>query len=83
MKNKYGNLKCEGCSSYNLKVTVGYDGADYESVDGEGSGFDWLVMIECNDCARCYPIIRLNDEFCCSHLAREGTYIYRDGDHPL
>ncbi len=36
MKNKYGNLKCEGCGSYNLKLNVSYDGLDEESAAGEG-----------------------------------------------
>lgn len=61
MKNKYGNLKCEGCGSYNLKLNVSYDGLDEESAAGEGSGFGCIVYLSCEDCRRVYMICRTRD----------------------
>ena len=45
MKNKYGNICCEGCGSYSIVSRVVFDGADWCSEAGEGSGFGWLVEL--------------------------------------
>lgn len=57
-KNKYGNLQCAVCSSYNLKLDVSYDGLDMESAAGDGSGFGCMVNLCCEDCGRVYTICR-------------------------
>lgn len=67
-KNKHGNICCEGCGSYHLRATVSYDGCDWRSKAGDGSGFEFLVALECEDCGRIYPVIRLKDEFAVSQL---------------
>ena len=66
--NKHGNLKCSSCGSKNMKMHVGYDGCDWLSKAGEGSGYDFGIDMVCEDCGRCYPICRLNNEFCVSEL---------------
>ena len=66
--NRHGNIRCEGCGSYNLECRVCWDGCDEESEAGEGSGFDCLVTLDCNDCSRVYPIIRLNSDY---HVGKE------------
>ena len=57
-RNKYGNLNCEGCGSYNLKLNVGLDGLDEESAAGEGSGYKYSVYMSCENCGRIYTICR-------------------------
>lgn len=61
MTNKHGNIKCEGCGSYNITMHVGYDGADYLSEAGDGSGFKCEVKLVCEDCGRIYPVCRVKD----------------------
>lgn len=61
MTNKHGNIKCEGCGSYNITMHVGYDGADYLSEAGDGSGFKWEVKLVCEDCGRIYPVCRVKN----------------------
>ena len=71
MKNKYGNLKCEGCGSYNLKLNVSYDGLDEKSAAGEGSGFRCMVNLICEDCGRVYTVCRTRDYTDVSDIADE------------
>lgn len=61
MENKHGNLKCEGCGSYNIKLDVGYDGMDCYSEAGENSGFKYEVCLYCDDCGRIYPVCRVKN----------------------
>lgn len=61
MHNKHGNIKCEGCGSYNITMNVGYDGADWLSEAGEGSGFKCEVALVCEDCGRGYPVCRVKN----------------------
>ena len=55
-------LKCPACGG-NLKLTIGYDGCDWDSVKGEGSGFGYEITLDCFDCPRLYAIGRLKNEF--------------------
>ncbi|MCM1166797.1 MAG: hypothetical protein NC299_12910 [Lachnospiraceae bacterium] len=59
--NKYGNLKCEGCGSYALKLHVSADGLDEQSAAGAGSGFVWEVSLDCGECGRVFPICRTRE----------------------
>ncbi len=59
--NKYGCIKCAGCGSENIKMSVGYDGLDELSAAGEGSGFGVAVNLVCEDCGRVYPVCRAKD----------------------
>lgn len=61
MQNKHGNIKCAKCGSYNITMDVGYDGADYLSEAGEGSGFTCEVSLVCEDCGRVYPVCRVKN----------------------
>lgn len=61
--NKYGNIKCAGCGSEDIKMSADYDGLDELSVEGEGSGFGVVVSLICESCGRVYPICRVRD-FC-------------------
>lgn len=60
--NKHGNIKCAGCGSFNIRMHVYFDGADWDAEAGEGSGFDYEVSLICEDCGRGYPVCRLNNE---------------------
>lgn len=62
MKNKHGNIRCEGCGSYHMNVEVGFYGNDWDCVAGEGSGFGRVVELICCDCGRVYPIIHVKKE---------------------
>ena len=44
--NKHGNLRCEGCESYDLEVSVPYDGMAEHSVAGRVSGFEHVVELK-------------------------------------
>ena len=57
--NKHGNLRCEGCESYDLEVSVPYDGMAEHSVAGRGSGIEHGVELNCKKCGRIYPIVRV------------------------
>lgn len=61
MKNIHGNIKCEGCGSYNIELSVGFDGMDCYSKEGEGSGFKWEVSLCCQKCGRAYPVCRVKE----------------------
>ena len=58
-RNKHGNLKCAGCGGFDIRMHVGFDGMDCDSVAGEGSGFDYEVSLVCEDCGRAYPVCRV------------------------
>lgn len=62
MENKHGNICCEGCGSYSIVSRVVFDGADWCSEAGEGSGFGWLVELVCVNCGRIYPVVRLKSD---------------------
>lgn len=65
MKDKH-KLKCPGCGHI-LTIDFGYDGCDWDSEDGEGSGYGYEVGLVCNHCGSYYPIVRtkgINDAVC-------------------
>lgn len=55
-------LKCVCCNSI-LKLNISFDGCDWESKEGEGSGFDYEISLLCADCGRIYPIGRVKNSF--------------------
>ena len=59
-------LKCTKCGA-DLELSVGFDGADWDSVKGEGSGFDYSIKLSCiGKCGRIYNIGRVKNamDFC-------------------
>lgn len=59
-------LKCPHCNEV-LTISFGYDGCDWNSEEGEGSGFGHEVGLVCNSCGSYYPIVRtkgINDAVC-------------------
>lgn len=48
-------LKCPSCNS-NLKLSIGYTGADWNTKKGEGSGYGWEVSLECTNCGNVFTI---------------------------
>jgi len=64
MENK-NMLKCTDCG-HDLKLSVAYDGCDWNSEKGEGSGFDYEIYFTCVSCGSVYPIGRLQHgyDFC-------------------
>ena len=66
MQEKY-MLRCTNCKSV-LELEVVFDGCDWDSVTGEGSGFDYQIQLSCPQmgCGRVYPIGRIKEErdFC-------------------
>lgn len=53
--NKFGNFSCS-CGSQNITCNVSFDGCDQKSEAGQGSGFGYLISLECENCGRVYPI---------------------------
>lgn len=56
--NKFGNFRCS-CGSDNIECSVSFDGCDFISEAGEGSGFMYEISLVCNNCGRAYPIGRI------------------------
>lgn len=50
-------IKCPKCGS-DLKLSVGFTGADWNTKAGEGSGYGWEITLDCTKfgCGRVYPI---------------------------
>ena len=66
-------LKCPRCGG-NLELSTSFDGCDWDSVKGEGSGFDYEIALV-SDCGRVYPIGRLKDEFAfCENIESRRPY---------
>lgn len=63
--SKLGGLICPVCGA-ELKVSISYDGCDWDSVAGEGSGYKWSINLDCTSCSRTFPIGRVKKEndFC-------------------
>lgn len=57
------NLKCPVCGS-ELELEVSFDGCDWNSKEGEGSGFDNQIALCCPKmgCGRVFPIGRVKKE---------------------
>lgn len=59
-------LKCSECGHI-LTIDFGYDGRDWDSVEGKGSGYGYEVGLVCKHCGSYYPIVRtkgINDAVC-------------------
>lgn len=52
------NLKCPYCNS-DLSLEMGYSGADWETIAGEGSGYGYVLSLECmnNTCASVFDLV--------------------------
>ncbi|MCH5297404.1 MAG: hypothetical protein J1E85_07025 [Ruminococcus sp.] len=59
--NNFGNFRCS-CGSENITCSIEYDGCDWKSEEGKGSGFDYEISLACKNCGRVYPIGRLKSE---------------------
>ncbi len=59
-----GGLRCPACGS-ELEVSISYNGCDWDSEAGEGSGFNYTIYLSCTHCARTYPI---------GHIKRENDF---------
>lgn len=53
-------LKCPHCGD-ELHLELGFDGCDWESEAGEGSGYNYQLYLACNryGCGNVFPIVRL------------------------
>ena len=66
-------LKCANCGE-NLELDVSFDGCDWDSVKGKGSGYDYEIQLYC-ECGRVYPIGRINNEFAfCENVESRRPY---------
>lgn len=57
------NLKCPVCGT-ELEFEFSFDGCDWDSKAGEGSGFDNQISLCCPKmgCGRVFPIVRVKKE---------------------
>lgn len=51
---------CPDCGK-ELEVSIGYDGCDWLSEAGEGSGFKTCVSLRCTGCPRIFSAARVRD----------------------
>ena len=51
--------KCE-CGK-NLSLSIVYTGADWECEKGEGSGYKYELILECEECGRVYSLCNMKD----------------------
>lgn len=60
-----GGLICPACGAQ-LEADISFDGCDWNSLAGEGSGYDYSIVLNCVNCSRTYPIGRVRKEcdFC-------------------
>ncbi|MFL1672513.1 hypothetical protein [Paenibacillus dendritiformis] len=51
-------LKCPYCD-FDLVLHQGFTGADWDTVEGKGSGFGWVLSLECpnEDCSKVFPLV--------------------------
>lgn len=54
-------LKCTRCGSV-LRINIAFDGCDWNSEKGKGSGYDYEVGLACDKCGSFYPIVRTKNE---------------------
>lgn len=57
-------LKCPYCNS-DLQLQIGYTGADWDTVAGEGSGFGHEISLNCmgDTCASVFPLIHAKESY--------------------
>lgn len=53
-------LKCPYCDT-ELELSIGYDGCDWNSAAGEGSGFGHIVSLECPNDGYIFPLLRVKE----------------------
>ncbi len=58
--NRHGNIRCEGCGSYNMNCYVGWTDCSDLCTD---SDCNVLVSLDCEYCGRSYPIICLKSDY--------------------
>lgn len=51
-------LKCPYCDS-DLELHQGYTGCDWDTIKGEGSGYGWVLNLQCSNdnCATIFPLV--------------------------
>ena len=57
-----------------LYVSIGYTGADWDTIAGDGSGYGYEVSLRCNKCNRSYAICNLKE-----NKISTRPNVYRDG----
>ena len=71
-------LNCIECGKADLFLSIGFDGMDHHSDAGAGSGFKWVVQLECPHCGRVYILGRVKNhrdfaiDIDAGHFALEG-----------
>ncbi|MDR0295507.1 MAG: hypothetical protein LBH91_04860 [Prevotellaceae bacterium] len=66
-------LQCVDCGG-DLEVEVAFDGCDWDSIKGEGSGYVYVIELYC-ECGRLYPIGRIKNELAfCENIERRRPY---------
>lgn len=55
-------LKCPYCDS-ELQLSIGFTGADWDTVAGDRSGYGWPISLDCtNDgCAKIFPLVHAKE----------------------
>ena len=78
--SEFGNLltapACQACGSP-LRLSLGYTGADWDTVAGDGSGHGHVISLDCSRCDRTYPLLGVRD------VAEVSAYKEAFRDHTL
>ncbi len=74
----FGGLKCTECGNEKLRFEIGYTGADWNCVEGDGSGYGHLISLYCEKCGRMYTICHCRTPRDVSPVL--GTYLGKDED---
>jgi len=55
-------LKCPYCDSV-LELRIGFSGCDWDTVKGEGSGYDNPISLSCTNesCATIFPLVHAKE----------------------
>lgn len=71
-------LKCPSCNSP-LSLTVAFSGCDWNSEAGEGSGYNYPLMLDCIECPRVFNLGYLNSDRAFSPVKKQKPYLEVSG----